>query len=61
MKFLYSDSLDFVDPEFDFVADRAAKRRRAHADDDFPHEHLDSPPYDGLLVSRAIVGDARVT
>ncbi|TXG96734.1 MAG: hypothetical protein E6R08_08620 [Nevskiaceae bacterium] len=61
MKFLYSDSLDFVDPEFDFVADRAAKRRRAHADDDFPHEHLDNPPYDGLLVSRAIVGDALVT
>ncbi|WP_316191865.1 MULTISPECIES: tRNA-guanine transglycosylase DpdA [unclassified Bradyrhizobium] len=61
MKFLYSDSLDFVDPEFDFVADRAGKRRRAHADDDFPHEHLDAPPYDGLLVSRAIVGDANVT
>lgn len=61
MKFLYSDSLDFVDPEFDFIADRGAKRRRAHADDDFPHEHLESAPYDGLLVSRAIVGDAKST
>ncbi len=55
MKFLYSDSLDFVDPSFDFIADRTAAKRRAHMDDDFPHEHLRKAPYDGLLVSRAIV------
>jgi hypothetical protein len=60
MKFLYSDSLDFVDPDFDFLADRAGSRRRAHKDDDFPHEHLDTSPYDGLLVSRAIVGDVNI-
>ena len=59
MKFLYSDSLDFVDPSFDFIADRTAAKRRAHLDDNFPHEHLHKAPYDGLLVSRAIVGDAR--
>lgn len=58
MKFLYSDSLDYVDPEFDFAADRSKTGRRAHRDDDFPHEHLDQAPYDGLLVSRAIVGDS---
>src|SRR5262249_11316416 len=33
--------------------------RRAHENDDFPHEHLDRAPYDGILISRAIVGDAR--
>lgn len=60
MKFLYSDSLDFIDPGFDFIADRVESRRRAHKDDDFPHEHLDSSPYDGLLVSRAIVGDVDI-
>lgn len=59
MKFLYSDSLDYVDPNFDFERDQVSARRRAHEDDDFPHEHLDIAPYDGLLVSRAIVGDAR--
>lgn len=59
MKFLYSDSLDYVDPEYDFLNDRTGAKRRAHEDDDFPHEHLDCAPYDGLLVSRAIVGDAR--
>ena len=61
MRFLYSDSLDYVDPDFDFVGDRQAAGRRAHEDDDFPHEHLEMAPYDGLLVSRAIVGDARRT
>jgi hypothetical protein len=59
MKFLFADSLDFVDPEYDFVQDRVGLTRRTHQDDDFPHEHLDHAPYDGLLVSRAIVGDAR--
>jgi hypothetical protein len=59
MKFLFSDSLDYVDPEYDFLRDRAGVGRRAHQDDDFPHEHLERAPYDGLLVSRAIVGDAR--
>lgn len=59
MRFLYSDSLDYVDPEFDFEADRQGAGRRAHEDDDFPHEHLEAAPYDGLLVSRAIVGDTR--
>lgn len=59
MKFLYSDSMDFVDPDFDFVQDRSAARRRAHQDDDYPHEHLKQAPYDGLLVSRAIVGGGR--
>lgn len=61
MKFLYSDSLDFVDPDFDFVRDRSAATRRAHQDDDYPHEHLEHAPYDGLLVSRAIVGGGRRT
>jgi hypothetical protein len=57
MKFLYSDSLDFVDPEYDFVHDRHGAIRRMHADDDYPHEHFAQAPYDGLLISRAIVGD----
>ena len=58
MKFLFSDSLDYIDPEFDFIQERQGARRRPHENDDFPHEHLDFPPYDGLLISRAIVGDA---
>ncbi len=57
MKFLFSDSLDFVDPDYNFSSDRNVVGRRAHEDDQYPHEHLDTPPYDGILISRAIVGD----
>lgn len=57
MKFIFADSLDFVDPDFDFIADRNGARRTIHRDDQFPHEYLDIAPYDGILVSRGIVGD----
>lgn len=57
MKFIFADSLDFVDPGYDFVADRNARGRTVHRDDQFPHEYLDEAPYDGILVSRGIVGD----
>lgn len=61
MKFIFADSQDYVDPEFDFVADRTRKGRMVHADDEYPHEFLRRAPYDGILVSRGIVGnwDAR--
>jgi hypothetical protein len=57
VKFIYADSLDFVDPDFDFETDRMSKGRAVHADDEFPHEFLRRAPYDGILVSRGIVGD----
>lgn len=60
MKFVFADSLDFVDPGFDFIAERNGARRLAHRDDLFPHEFLDEVPYDGVLVSRGIVGDALI-
>ncbi len=60
MKFVFADSLDFVDPCYDFVADRNGARRAVHRDDQFPHEFLDEAPYDGILVSRGIVGDALI-
>ena len=59
MKFLFSDSLDYVDPDYDFHRDRNGAGRRKHEDDQFPHEHLVEAPYDGILISRAIVGDQR--
>ncbi len=56
MKFIFADSLDFVDPRYDFVADRTHPDREPYWDDNFPHEILGYAPYDGILVSRAIVG-----
>jgi hypothetical protein len=57
VKFIYADSLDFVDPGFDFETDRTTIGRVVHADDEYPHEFLRRAPYDGILVSRGIVGD----
>ncbi|WP_062223429.1 tRNA-guanine transglycosylase DpdA [Aureimonas sp. D3] len=61
MKFVFADSLDFVDPAYDFITDRNGARRAVHRDDQFPHEFLENAPYDGILVSRGIVGDALMT
>ncbi|QYU67178.1 hypothetical protein J4558_19820 [Leptolyngbya sp. 15MV] len=58
MRFVYADSLDFIDPRYDFEKDRNGAGRAVHRDDQFPHEFLDEVPYDGILVSRGIVGDA---
>lgn len=57
MKFIYADAMDFVDPDFDFQNDRNADGRIVQWDDEYPHEYLERPPYDGILVSRGVVGD----
>lgn len=61
MRFVFADSLDYVDPGYDFVADRNTRGRVRLHDDEFPHEFLDEAPYDGILVSRGIVGDRKVS
>lgn len=60
MKFIFSDSLDMVDPGFDFIEDRNAPNRRPYWDDAYPHELFENPPYDGMLVSKATVGDQHI-
>ena len=60
MRFIYADSLDYIDPLYDFEADRSPAARRPYWDDLYPHEFLDPVPYHGVLVSRAIVGDGPV-
>ena len=57
MKFIFADCLDYIDPNYDFENDEYHKGRRPYWDDQFPHEYLGYAPYDGMLVSRAIVGD----
>jgi hypothetical protein len=59
MRFIFADSLDTVDPGYDFHMDRNAPDRALHWDDQYPHELMSRPPYDGVLVSRAVVGDQR--
>jgi len=61
VKFIYADSLDFIDPRYDFATDRNGPGRQLYWDDQYPHEFMATPPYDGILVSRGIVGDHRFT
>ncbi|MEX3990826.1 tRNA-guanine transglycosylase DpdA [Paraburkholderia sp. EG286A] len=58
MKFLYSDTQDYVDPEYDFLNDRNAPGRRRYWDDVYAHELMMPAPYDGLLVSMSAVRQA---
>lgn len=60
MKFIYADSIDQIDPEYDFLRDKHSAGRRPYWSDSYPHEYFAPPPYDGVLVSRGIVGDSRV-
>lgn len=55
MKFFFPDSQDFVDPSFDFITERRANGRLRLRDDRYAHEVFDESPFDGLLVSKAIV------
>ncbi|TKF96044.1 tRNA-guanine transglycosylase [Vibrio lentus] len=54
MKYFFPDSQDFVDPLFDFETEKHQSLRVTQRDDVYAH-HLLAKPYDGLLISKAIV------
>ncbi|WP_043110322.1 tRNA-guanine transglycosylase DpdA [Polycyclovorans algicola] len=58
MKFLYSDTQDYVDPGYDFLNDRCRPGRERYWSDVYAHEFMDPAPYDGLLVSMSAVRQA---
>jgi hypothetical protein len=55
MKFFFPDSQDFVDGSFDFDTETRSDHRVRQQHDLYPHEILTRPPYDGMLVSKAVV------
>lgn len=55
VKFFFPDSQDLVDPSFDFDTERRDPNRLRHRDDQYAHEAISVPVYDGMLVSKAIV------
>ncbi len=56
-RFLYSDSLDMVDPGYSFARESYSPGRSDPFNDDvFAHEYFRSAPYDGILLSYATVG-----
>jgi len=50
---------DRVDPEYDFTNDRHKPGRDPYKDDRYAHElFAPEPPYDGVLLSRAVIDDS---
>jgi len=55
MKFFFPDSHDLVDPSFDFVTERRKFSGSRQQSQCYAHEILTEPPYDGMLLSKAMV------
>lgn len=58
MKFLYSDTQDYVDPGYDFLNDRNSPGRERYWSDVYAHEFMQPVPYDGLLIAMSAVRQA---
>ena len=58
MRFLYSDTQDYVDPTYDFLSDRTGPNRERYWTDAYAHELMTPIPYDGLLVSMSAIRQA---
>lgn len=55
LKYFLPDWEDRLDPNFDFKADALSRPRiDAFKNDQYAHEFLEKPPYDGILVSLAV-------
>lgn len=55
MHFYFPDSQDLVSPTYDFIHDEYHPLRVRQRDDRYAHEILTEVPYDGILVSKAVV------
>ncbi|MFM2219859.1 MAG: hypothetical protein RL240_4177 [Planctomycetota bacterium] len=55
MKFYFPDSHDLVDPSFDFVTEQRSYNGSRQLSQQYAHEALEVPPYDGMLLSKAVV------
>ncbi|MCP4611711.1 MAG: DGQHR domain-containing protein [Planctomycetes bacterium] len=56
MQFFFADNVDTVNPEFDFDKEISLPNRNRQSEDVYAHELLEDPPYDGMLISRSIIG-----
>ena len=59
MNFFFPDSQDQVDPSFDFYTEERSSERLRHRDDLYAHELFRKAPFDGVLVSKAVLEAGR--
>ena len=55
MKFIFPDSTDVIAPNYDFDREKHVVDRVRLRGELYPHEVFNRPPYDGMLISLAIV------
>jgi len=55
VKFYFPDSQDLVSPTYDFINDEYSPYRVRQRDDVYAHQAVTPIPYDGVLVSKAVV------
>jgi hypothetical protein len=55
VKFFFPDSQDQIDPSFDFDREVSSPDRVRQRDDRYAHEVISPPPYDGMLLSKALI------
>ena len=56
LKFLFADSFEAVDPNYNFIAEENSPDRFRQSNDEYPHEVLGKAPYDGMLISLSTLG-----
>ncbi len=61
MKFFFPDSQDQVDPSFNFETEERSELRLIHRDDHYAHEEFARTPFDGILLSMAMIEHGRYT
>ena len=61
MKFLFADSCEAVDPNYNFIEDKSSPARFRQSEDLYPHEVLDEAPYDGMLISLSTLGISKAS
>jgi hypothetical protein len=55
VRFFFPDARELVDPGYDFNARHVTSRKVGQREGRYAHELIDPPPYDGILLSRAVI------
>lgn len=55
MQFFFPGTHEYIDPEYDLIKERHKSSRFPQSDYEYAHQSLSSPPYDGILLSRALI------
>ncbi|MDQ8206855.1 tRNA-guanine transglycosylase DpdA [Coraliomargarita sp. SDUM461003] len=55
IQFYFPDSVDVINPGYCFDEEEHDRKRKRIVSEAYPHEVYEQPPYDGMLISKAVV------